>query len=65
MSPAMLNVILEAMQGVKIAYQLAKQVQRGALTEAEALADWQRIRDENRAAEGRWHSAGKEPTDEA
>lgn len=54
-----MNMVLQALQASKIAYQLFNSVQRGALTEAEALADWDRIRDENRAAEERWRTAGR------
>ncbi len=63
MDPRILNLALQGLQLAGVASKLVKQVERGALTAEEALADWDRVRDETRAAEARWRNAGRNDDD--
>ena len=59
MDPRILNLALQGLQLAGVASKLVRQVERGALSPEEALADWDRVRDETRAAEQQWRTAGR------
>ncbi len=63
MDQRIIELALQGLQLASVANRLVSQFERGALTAEEALADWDRVRDEIRAAEARWRNAGRSDDD--